>query len=846
MGLSAEILQSIDKSQSTTLRFEFSDSCQFVKSQTVNVSSKERHTGECIETSEPVFARTRKSLLSRIVKRVKEYHWEVNLQWEVSLFSGTGVADRKILQSRSVRKTIVTQSKKPPFLYEEHHPVEVSLNWLLQQIDTSSLSAEFRIDTQLPSTRTPSRNDQVESALAFFASLTTWNEQVAYHCINKHWRIVVKHNPAARKPNSSSEELKDIGKLMSPSIVFCPIQPLMEDRIDDSQDGEKITVCSPISSISVLVNEGEASPILSSSDLSALLGEQLRTLEEASISLQKTFREENSSDLVSITEANLVLLCRHSEDLTIAYAGAIRYVEDLLKKQLIAAIGKAIKQDDIDQFVKFHNSKLLRPSPLPFCHAIRRPEHYPEGSISIEGENETGKFEPVETFCREVKVLQPVKVPLNAATFLDLTGKVFLHGWLRSRFKGSAQSYKLTARARQFSSFVLMVGAMTGPTKFSPQDVIIVENKDEVLIPLLLDEIPSPKEFKDAIRSLSLEQQRFAKSFRHMQLESSMFGVCVIQIKPQLERLLGLPTDSLTKEVQLTQDLMEVFVEYQVPSDLFSFDGTNPDATSREKVDIVKGHVASLMEVVDKTKRRQLEETTVRADMAGSLDERIFGRAGGLVLLEADDDDRCFTFLGDDHFCLDGAVGESITISPALNLVEDMGSTLTEPSSEERNAVNFTQIPKLLDSAFGRHDKDGSVRSTTIKTSTVWSRKREKTLLSTPEEHPLDSSDIRTETSKAFDLLDALSRSGSLAIASSELHIIVSATHRFENDVMGTIIEDNINPIEKLERSIVILASTIHGVRAGELIRDEWQLGRLAAQCQGLLEDEVGESQSNA
>jgi hypothetical protein len=58
-----------------------------------------------------------------------------------------------------------------------------------------------------------------------------------------------------------------------------------------------------------------------------------------------------------------------------------------------------------------------------------------------------------------------------------------------------------------------------------------------------------------------------------MQLESTLFGVCVVQIKPQLERLLRLPDDALTKEIQLTQDLLSLFIEYQVPSDLLSFNG---------------------------------------------------------------------------------------------------------------------------------------------------------------------------------------------------------------------------------------------------------------------------------
>ena len=60
-------------------------------------------------------------------------------------------------------------------------------------------------------------------------------------------------------------------------------------------------------------------------------------------------------------------------------------------------------------------------------------------------------------------------------------------------------------------------------------------------VPLILETIPTPAEFRDAIESLSPEQQRFAKAYRGMQLASTLFAVAVVQIKPQLERLLGLP-----------------------------------------------------------------------------------------------------------------------------------------------------------------------------------------------------------------------------------------------------------------------------------------------------------------
>ena len=116
-----------------------------------------------------------------------------------------------------------------------------------------------------------------------------------------------------------------------------------------------------------------------------------------------------------------------------------------------------------------------------------------------------------------------------------------------------------------------MVGRITGAHTFDPKYATLIQNKDDLRIPLLLETIPTPKQFRDAIESLSPEQQRFCKGFRAMQLESTLFGVCVIQIKPALEKLLNLPDDALTKEIELVQDIMKLFLEYQIPSDQLSW-----------------------------------------------------------------------------------------------------------------------------------------------------------------------------------------------------------------------------------------------------------------------------------
>merc|ERR1719183_1187884 len=187
--------------------------------------------------------------------------------------------------------------------------------------------------------------------------------------------------------------------------------------------------------------------------------------------------------------------------------------------------------------------------------------------------------------------------PLSASSNVTFGGDRFLHAYLSHKFSGeSSARLSLVSRARQFSSMIVLVGRIASATTFDPKYAAIVQNKDELKIPLDLSTIPTPKEFKDAIESLSPQQQAFAKAFRSMQLESTIFGVLVIQIKPQLEKVLNLPDDSLTKEIKLTQELMQLFIKYQIPSDLLAFDKDMDgvemvDPNPAEKLDAVKEHV---------------------------------------------------------------------------------------------------------------------------------------------------------------------------------------------------------------------------------------------------------------
>ena len=53
-------------------------------------------------------------------------------------------------------------------------PMELSLSWLLQQIDMVELTSQFKVDTEDGDTKTPRRNDAVQKALDFAAQLRQW------------------------------------------------------------------------------------------------------------------------------------------------------------------------------------------------------------------------------------------------------------------------------------------------------------------------------------------------------------------------------------------------------------------------------------------------------------------------------------------------------------------------------------------------------------------------------------------------------------------------------------------------------------------------------------------------
>lgn len=198
--------------------------------------------------------------------------------------------------------------------------------------------------------------------------------------------------------------------------------------------------------------------------------------------------------------------------------------------------------------------------------------------------------------------VEEMSFSLNDATTIKISGERYIHSYLNHQFYfTNSSSTNFIFRAHQFSSFIVLLGTISSSTTFDPLHAFIVQNKDEMKIPLEMEFIPSIQEFRRAISSLSPEQQEFAEAIRELQMSNTMFGVVIIQIKPQLERVLNLPPESLTKEISLNEKLLKLFIEFQIPSDLLAYD---------EKLDVFDVNVNGIVNV-----DVNLTSTSVNSDL---------------------------------------------------------------------------------------------------------------------------------------------------------------------------------------------------------------------------------------
>ena len=359
--------------------------------------------------------------------------------------------------------------------------------------------------------------------------------------------------------------------------------------------------------------------------------------------------------------------------------------------------------------------------------------------------------------------------------------------------------------------------------------------------------------------------------------EGSVFGVLVLQLKPQLERLLKLGDGALTKEIKLTQQLLSLFIEHQIPSDLLSYGGGDAAAPEALKLDAVRGHVGAIMGMIEEAKQAELQQRRQEAcydhplggidseegDDDSVMSEQSFGSAFGSSgkgggMRKGGMRARCARSAPMSASRSVGALappplappppapastrmaamamGPPPGAAPVRGSLEmesscygappvqaaqrqsaevyrssaaqpkSMGSAAPAPAAvpqpqppsafdgesvvdaEEVAEMDYTRLPAVLDAKLLAQDADSAVRPTRIDVGEVWTRRAQRALLAKPTSSALGPDEQKQEKEKAFDLLDALSRSGDMPFDCAALHVVVAVTHCFDASLMDTVV----------------------------------------------------------
>ena len=920
LGVSPEAISNLRKrakesQMSVSLRFESEEKCDFKFQDQIERKSAEHHT-----------VGTFSSKKEYVITKVDRFHWEFTYSYRLFAFLGSDPKDElTCLTNGSGTYKFFTLSKAPaprPLFHLCQIP-DLNMTWLLEHSaeegglsdeDEKDLGGEekllqqaqmgvFKIDRFAPSCRTPTRNDEIEEAWEFARNCSDFWEEIRSYF---HDNVFAFY----RAKTSETYALGDAASIFSD--MFVPVLPIMRDALSPDVAASASLRLSGMSLNSALSNsasdldldEHQTLALVHQPDRSLdpvqqtlLLQLQCRTLGEKVSALKRSLPEVHSK-IASQTDGRLVAAGAHMTHICDAFLGCVDYMEQLLRKQLIVTIGRELVPKDFDNYMLFHNHRIFSEpyAPKVFSYQVRTAGRPSEGIFSLlpltqRSGNNFVRADPYKSFVSHDIPREPFAFAINSSTNVRVQGERYLHSIVINSFSGEPSvGMRLSARSRPFCNFIVIAGRMSSNNTLDPEIATVVQRKDEIDFLLKTEPIPAPKAFRDAISSLSPEMQRFAKAFRSMQLSSTLFGVCILEIKPQVERALALPEGSLYKETELMDEVIDLFLEYNIPADLMSYDGS-PDDHPDQKVERVKELVSQIQKMIEGERQALLPPppppSSIRpmAPMAGLMSFSALprgpsvsrgppagrgggppgglgGRGRGMGRISAR---NCAAppmagapppmpgggppppppaaacggpppppasgggpppppAPGGGPPPPPGPPGDSPPAPPSEPSSKPEEKKETTPSLEsggfaaEGSDRDVTKVPTELDGKFDKLDPEGAVRPTILKFEGDWWMKSFESLLSPPKYNSIGSDDKKKKKSKAFDLLDSITRSGALPYVGGQLHIVTVLTHCFEDSLINTLWLESVNPIERVEATGLIAASVVHQVPPTEMV----------------------------
>ena len=792
---------------------------------------------------------TEKTTTTRVLEDRVEHVWNVTAAWQLDLVRGGGAGDSVVpLLARTSRGSVRTTVKTPP-VSDTHVSIDAPLAWLLRLLDDTGAVA-FAVDRAGEKCATPRRNPQVEGVLQHGAQLIAWVAQA-----RAYFELVLVISLTMSPYAASLDRNLWSGDSILAPCVFFKAQESTEVVDDDVKE--------PV----------QAGALLDAESANALLLDAGRSLSARLAYIDAALPAANATDaviLLSATEGKAMLVLDYVR-IALEHMGlGVDHVEAMLRAAMVAAIGREVMPQDFDDYMQRHIRRVVSPDavPQPLCLIVRRSvEHAPEGSVRLVARRPDAAAE-LHGDCLAAHAVHAggnnvLTLRLSADTTVELRGELTLHAWVQHAFLGQEPELSLVASARQFSCYVMVLGRMASATAIDPVAAVIVRDKAELRVPLRMAAIPSPGEFASAVAGLSPEQRAFAEAMRWAQLQSTLFCVALVQVKPQLEELLGLKPEQLTREIELTQHVMQLLVNYHVPVDVLRFAGA-PDADGSTRLADVKGNVQTLRALVtaagDGAIRERVQEAVHASPFAGRGSSGAasmatagfpFGHAsaGTSMPLFGAPAAGQYSF-GVTHSAAAAApasvqtmwgagpapraTGAGAHATPGAGAQQGEAAASDAPApvfgldgqdddvgaAKQGDNFDIMAIPGRLDVACGRAEARGAVmRAAVLRLGPVWSGVMPTSVLDkAPATQALDRADQDAARRAAFDLLDALSRGGAVPLRHAAVHVLVGTTVSFEDSLMDTVIQRNINPIDRAERATLALLEAVHTRPVAQLV----------------------------
>jgi len=436
--------------RSVSLRFHCKHTCVFVKEVEREVEDDTKYETEWKGNS-TVSSIYSGKVTSKVIKTVREFIYKFQVSYQLIAFSGVGEDPSQclVVESHDAEQEIIATTKAFPYPEHKIFQFDVDVSWLLRSLHPRTAHAhthddvyepQFHIDRSLPDCWTPCHNADMNKAGRFFTDLLTWTTQVKTHLLQSLF-------PVQRHDKNARPDLEGI----SIDGLIQPVLPLLyqESYPTDTASSGSIDAgdisSAPSSSKEVLIHyralaQQDNGALLPASLVNRMLAEHHRAL-SAKCDAMRTLYPSGPA-IVSAEGAILLLVLKDLAEVLMNVSGGIVYIEQMIRTQLVAAIGKEVTAADFAKYMDFHNRKLFKAhrQPRPFSFAVRRSVHHsPEGLVRIESAGD-----PITTISScsiPADEVDPADIAqtymhlaLNASTNIRFGGDRHIHGWLGHRF----------------------------------------------------------------------------------------------------------------------------------------------------------------------------------------------------------------------------------------------------------------------------------------------------------------------------------------------------------------------------------------------------------------------------